>query len=151
MVGTAAAALRSGERTALLIGGRVCSGPLLGAAADLAAATGAELLAETFPARMARGAGRPAVERLGYLAEFAMMRLDGVRHLVLLDAKSPVSFFAYPGKPSDLVPDGCTVHHVAGPGDDVAAAVAALAGLVDVPVGAARRQDAGDPGLPTGA
>ena len=151
VVGTAAAALRSGERTALLIGGRVCSGPLLGAAADLAAATGAELLAETFPARMARGAGRPAVERLGYLAEFAMMRLDGVRHLVLLDAKAPVSFFAYPGKPSDLVPDGCTVHHVAGPADDVAGALAALADLVDVPVGAAPLQDAGVPDLPTGA
>jgi acetolactate synthase-1/2/3 large subunit len=36
-----------------------------------------------------------------------------LKHLVLVDAKSPVSFFAYPGKPSDLVPEGCTVHHLA--------------------------------------
>jgi acetolactate synthase-1/2/3 large subunit len=147
----AAAALRSGERTALLIGGRTCSGPLLGAVADLAAATGAELLAETFPARLERGAGRPPVERLGYLAEFAAMRLDGVRHLVLLDAKSPVSFFAYPGKLSDLVPVGCTVHPVAGPADDVTAAVAALSELVGAPVGAAPRQEWLVPELPTGA
>jgi len=146
----AAAALRSGERTALFIGGRVCSGPLLGAAADLAASTGAELLCETFPARLARGAGRPPVERLGYLAEFAALRLDGVRHLVLLDAKSPVSFFAYPGKPSDLVPEGCTVHPVAGPGDDVVAAVEALAGLVGTAPGGAVGQEAGVPELPTG-
>ncbi len=146
----AAAALRSGERTALFIGGRVCSGPLLGAVADLAASTGAELLCETFPARLARGAGRPPVERLGYLAEFAALRLDGVRHLVLLDAKSPVSFFAYPGKPSDLVPEGCTVHPVAGPGDDVVLAVEALADLVGTAPGGAVRQEAGVPGLPTG-
>ena len=146
----AAAALRSGERTALFIGGRACSGPLLGAVADLAAATGAEVLCETFPARLARGAGRPPVERLGYLAEFAAMRLDGIRHLVLLDAKSPVSFFAYPGKLSDLVPEGCTVHAVAGPGDDVVAAVEALAGSVGAPVGAGPRQDALVPDRPTG-
>ncbi len=147
----AAAALRSGERAALFIGGRVCSGPLLGAVADLAEATGAELLCETFPARLARGAGRPPVERLGYLAEFAALRLDGIRHLVLLDAKSPVSFFAYPDKLSDLVPEGCTVHPVAGAGDDVTAAVAALVELLGVPVGAALRQDAAVPDLPTGA
>ena len=79
--------------------------------------------------------GRPPVERLGYLAEFAMMRLDGIRHLILLDAKSPVSFFAYPGKPSDLVPEGCTVHPVAGPADDLARAVAALSDLVGATAG----------------
>jgi len=147
----AAAALRSGERTALFIGGRVCSGPLLQAAADLAASTGAELLCETFPARLARGAGRPPVERLGYLAEFAAIRLDGIRHLVLLDAKSPVSFFAYPGKLSDLVPEGCTVHPLVGPADDVALAVAALGELVGTSVGTGPLQDAGRPGLPSGA
>jgi acetolactate synthase-1/2/3 large subunit len=147
----AAAALRSDQRTALLIGGRVCSGPLLDAAADLAASTGADLLCETFPSRLARGAGRPPVERLPYLAEFASMRLDGIRHLVLLDARSPVSFFAYPGKLSDLVPDGCIVHPVAGAGDDVAGALRALADLVGATPGAGPRQQAHAPGLPTGA
>jgi acetolactate synthase I/II/III large subunit len=147
---TAAAALRSGGRTALLIGGRACSGPLLDAVADLAAAVGAEVLCETFPARLARGAGRPPVERLAYLAEFASMRFDGIRHLILLDATSPVSFFAYPGKLSDLVPEECTVHPVAGASDDIASAVAALSDLVGAPVGGAARQEAQAPILPTG-
>ena len=35
---------------------------------------------------------------------------SGLKHLVLVDAKAPVSFFAYPGKTSYLVPDGCEVH-----------------------------------------
>ena len=150
VVEAAGAALRSGERCALFIGGRACSGPLLDAVADLAAATRAELLCETFPARLERGAGRPPVERLGYLAEFAMMRLDGIRHLILLDGKSPVSFFAYPGKPSDLVPEGCTVHAVAGPDGNLAAAVAQLTDLVGAGPGGAIRQEAERPALPSG-
>jgi acetolactate synthase-1/2/3 large subunit len=41
-----------------------------------------------------------------------------------------VSFFAYPDRPSDLVPDGCDVHVLAGVGDDVPAALEALADAV---------------------
>ena len=77
------------------------------AASRIAQTTGAKLLCETFPARLVRGAGVPAVERLGYLAEFATAQMDGLRHLVLVDAKAPVSFFAYPNFASDLVPEGC--------------------------------------------
>jgi acetolactate synthase-1/2/3 large subunit len=146
----AAEALRSGQRSVVFIGHRACVGGELAAAADLAAATGATLLAETFPARLERGAGRPPVDRLAYLAEFAALQLEGVRHLVLVDAKSPVSFFAYPGKRSDLVPDGCTVHRLAGPEDDVAAALAALAAELGVTTGTAAGQEASTPGLPTG-
>jgi acetolactate synthase I/II/III large subunit len=149
-VQTAAVALQSGEPSAILIGGRACSGPVLEAVADIAAGTGAKLFAETFPARLERGAGRPPVERLAYLAEFITMQLDGLKHLVLVDAASPVSFFAYPGRPSDLVPAGCVVHRVAGPADDVDAAVAALASSLPVGRGTAPRQPIDRPPLPTG-
>ena len=146
----AAAALRSGGPAAILIGGRACSGQVLDTVADIAAATGAKMLAETFPARIERGAGRPPVERLAYLAEFTAVQLEGIRHLVLVDAKAPVSFFAYPGKTSDLVPDGCAVHPLAGPADDAAGAVVALAALLDVVRGSAPRQQAQTPAPPTG-
>jgi acetolactate synthase-1/2/3 large subunit len=149
-VARAADALRSGEATAVMIGGRACAGPALAGSADIAAATGAAFLCETFPARLERGAGRPAVDRLAYLAEFAALQLDGLRHLVLVDAASPVSFFAYPGKPSDLVPEGCTVHHLAGPADDVGAAVAELASLLGVRPGTAPPSPATAAELPTG-
>lgn len=146
----AAAALRSGETAAILIGGQACTGRALDTIAAIAAATGTKLLAETFPARLERGAGRPPVERLAYLAEFTALQLEGVRHLVLVDTKSPVSFFAYPDKPSDLVPDGCTVHRLAEPGDDVGAAVLALAELLEVNGRTAPRQAAATPAHPTG-
>jgi acetolactate synthase-1/2/3 large subunit len=149
-VANAATALRSEEPSAILIGGRACSEPILGLVADIAASTGAKLLSETFPARLERGAGRPPVERLAYLAEFAAMQLDGTRHLILVDAASPVSFFAYPGKQSDLVPNGCAVYPVAGAADDVRAGVASLASLVDVGARLASRQQADTPALPIG-
>ena len=144
-----AAALRSGEPAAILVGGRACRTAPLADATAVAAATGAKLLGETFPARLERGAGRPAVERLAYLAEFAAMQLAGLRHLVLVDAKSPVSFFAYPDKASDLVPEGCTVHTLAAGPDDAAGALRSLA----VADGAARVApvDAPRPDRPTGA
>jgi acetolactate synthase-1/2/3 large subunit len=150
VMATAAAALRSGRPAAILIGGRACSGRTLDLAADIAHATGARLFAETFPARLARGSGRPPVERLAYLAEFTTMQLAGLEHLVLMDASSPVSFFAYPGKPSDLVPDGCTVHPLARAADDVEAVAGGLAEMLDVVSLSAPRQQPGRPPLPTG-
>lgn len=111
----AANAFRSGEPTVLMIGGDATRGDGLAAAARIAAATGATLLCETFPTRLERGAGVPAVERLAYFAEAAQAQLAGARHLILVGAPSPVSFFAYPGKPSDLVPPGCAAQAVAGP------------------------------------
>jgi acetolactate synthase-1/2/3 large subunit len=146
-----ASALRSGEPAALFIGGRACRGPQLDTTAAIAAATGAKLLCETFPARLERGAGRPPVERLAYLAELAALQLDGLRHLVLVDAKSPVSFFAYPDKPSDLVPDGCRVHALAGQGHDPTGTLQALAVTLGTTPDAAPRQPVARPEVPTGA
>ena len=118
------------EPAALLLGGSALRRGALEAAARVAAATGARLFAETFVARTERGAGIPPAEKLQYFGELAEQQLAGLRHLVLVDAASPVSFFAYPGKPSDLVPDGCEVHVLATGSDDAGAALAAVAELV---------------------
>jgi len=126
-IAAAAEAVAAGEQTMLLLGGRGLSAAGLEAASRVAAATGARVLAETFPARMEGGAGVPATRRLAYLAEQAEQQLDGVRTLVLAGAASPVSFFAYPGRGSDLVPDGCQVVLLAEAGQDVEATLVALA------------------------
>ena len=114
----------------LLLGGTALSERGLRAASRISVATGARLLAETFPARMERGAGVPGVDRLAYLAEQAEAQLAGVEHLILAGARSPVSFFAYPGRASDLVPPGCTVTVLAEPDQDVEAALETLADQV---------------------
>jgi acetolactate synthase-1/2/3 large subunit len=126
VVDAVAKAIRGRGDTALLLGGRALREPALRAAGQIAAATGAKLFAEVFPTRLERGAGLPPIERLAYFAELAGVQLAGLKHLVLVDAKAPVSFFAYPGKKSYLVPDGCEVHELAAPSDDVLGSLEAL-------------------------
>lgn len=123
-----AGALSGGGKTALLLGGSALREPALLAASRIAQATGAALYAEVFPTRLERGAGLPAVERIAYFAEMASVQLAGLDHLILVDAKAPVSFFAYPGKQSYLVPDGCRLHELASFTQD---ALGSLEALVD--------------------
>ena len=106
-------ASRSGEPTALLLGGRALREPALRGRRPHRRGDRREGVRRDVPGPLERGAGLPPVERLAYLAEFAAVQLGGLKHLVLVDAKAPVSFFAYPGKESYLVPDGCEVHVLA--------------------------------------
>jgi acetolactate synthase-1/2/3 large subunit len=144
-------ALRSGEPAALLVGGRALRERGLVAASRIAQATGAKLLCETFPARLERGAGIPAVERLAYLAEFAVAQMQDLRHLVLVDAKEPVSFFAYPNFPSRLAPEGCEIHELVADSPLVEDALEALADALGAPADGALRAPAARPDRPTGA
>lgn len=155
-VATAVRLLASGEACVLLLGGAATREPGLRAAARVAAATGARLLCETFPARLERGGGLPAVDRLSRAPGAAARQLARARHLVLVDAAAPVEFFAYPGQSGDLVPEGCEVHQLATGRDDVGGALDALADAIGAGSPGARAAGAGDgrasggAGLPTG-
>lgn len=152
-IDTVAKALRSGEPVGLLLGGAALRQRGLVAASRVAQAASpvAKVLCETFPTRLERGAGIPAVERIAYLAEFAQMQMAGLRHLVVVDSKAPVSFFAYPGKASYLVPDECEVHVLAEGHHDVVGALEALAEALGADADGAVPEDASRPGVPTGA
>ncbi|PXX92393.1 acetolactate synthase large subunit [Marinobacter vulgaris] len=145
-----ASAIRSGGKTALLMGGHSLREPSLLAAAKLAAHSGVVLMAETFPTRMERGAGLPPAERLAYLAELATVQLTDIEHLILVDAKAPVSFFAYPGKQSYLVPDTCKVHTLAAPDQDITASLDKLIEVLGASQAEPRLQSARRPGRPRG-
>ncbi len=143
--------LRSGEPTAFLVGNDVVGDEAALATVDaIAGAHAAKVLAEVFPARLRRGAGIASVERLGYLAEFATAQLQGLAHLVLVGAQSPVSFFAYPGRESDLVPDGCTVHVLSEVEESGPKALTALADALGVASSAARLAERAVSDRPTG-
>jgi acetolactate synthase I/II/III large subunit len=148
-VALAAKVLRSNEPTVILIGGDATRAAGLAAASRVAAACGARWYCEAFPTRLERGAGVPAVDRIAYLAEAVAGQLNGAKHLVLAGAASPVSFFAYPGRPGDLVPEGCEVHVLA----EHAGAADALVALADevAPGTAAAVAPLSRPQPPTGA
>ncbi len=149
-VAEVAGVLDSGEPAALLVGGGACRERALVAASRIAEATGAKFMCETFPARLERGAGLPEPTRLAYLGEMAAKQLDGLRHLVLVDTRSPASFFAYPDKPSDLVPEGCELHVLATAAQDPTAALEALADVLGAPADGARLRESQRPELPAG-
>lgn len=117
----------------------------------MAAATGAALWSETFPARAERGRGLPRVARLPYFPEQAIAALAGVDPLVLAGARDPVAFFAYPGVPSRLAPPQAQLLALCGDGDDAAAALAALADALDAPARAATPDLAPAPAAPAGS
>jgi acetolactate synthase-1/2/3 large subunit len=145
-----ATALSAGRQAGLLLGGRTLREPGLMAAARIAAATGAKLLSETFPTRLERGAGLPAVDRLAYVPELASVQLNGLKHLILVDAKAPVSFFAYPGAESYLVPEGCEMLELAAPNQDVVGSLDAVVEAIGAGGAKPAVQRAGRPDRPSG-
>ena len=149
-INAVAQVLKSSTRTALFCGGRALRESALQAAAKVAAKTGVKVLAEVFPTRLERGAGRPPVERLAYLAELASVQLKDFDHLILVDAKAPVSFFAYPGKASELVPKHCTVHTLCRPDQDATASLEKLVAAVQAEQAEPVLQAAARPDRPRG-
>ncbi len=147
----AARALRSGEPAVLLMTGPTLRDAPLAAAGRIARATGARLFCNTFNARHTRGAGHVAVPALPYFAESAQEALRGVRHLVLVGTAPPVAFFAYPGKPSLLVPEGCAVVALATAAQDAPAALEALADELGARAGAPLLAERVRPHPPRGA
>lgn len=149
-VANIAKVLQSKTKCAVLLGGRALREAALLAAGRVAKATAAKLHAEVFPTRIERGAGLPHVERIAYFSELASVQLAGLEHLILVDTKAPVSFFAYPGKKSDLVPDGCTVHTLAASHEDVLGSLEALVDILDATAVSPQLQPAVRPKLPSG-
>ncbi len=151
-VKAAAAMLRSGEKATLLMGGTALRHRTLELAGRIAAKTGCGILTEGANTRLERGAGRVQVERIPYVVEQALRVMQAAGNLVLVGAREPVAFFAYPEKPSLLMPKGATSTKLAGLEDDMEAALEALAIELDAMktpparIAASRR-----PALPTGA
>ncbi|MFZ0888136.1 MAG: acetolactate synthase large subunit, partial [Candidatus Binataceae bacterium] len=134
-----------------LLGGLALRERGLRAASRIAAGSGCALLCETFPARLERGGGMPALERLPYFPEQAIDALSKFETIVLAGAVDPVAFFGYPKMPSRLVAPGRKVETLATPEQDVAGALEALAEAIDAPrLPRAQAGSGSRPQVPTG-
>jgi acetolactate synthase I/II/III large subunit len=94
----AAAMLRSGLRTAILIAGNGLYGKGLVAAGRIASATGPNCWLLIRSLVLQRGAGMPRVERVQYVLEPGIEQFKEFRQLILVGAQAPVAYFAIPGK-----------------------------------------------------
>lgn len=151
-VKAAAAMLSSGKKATLLMGGAALRQRSLELAGRISAKTGCGILTEGANTRLERGAGRVQVERIPYVVERALGVMKAAGNLVLVGAREPVAFFAYPDKPSLLMPKDAKSTRLAGLDEDMEAALEALAielGAMDMApahIAAPRR-----PEIPTGA
>ena len=116
-------ALRNGKRTTAAAARRGPAARGREAAGRIAAKSGARLAHDFFAARVTRGAGLPPIERIPYFAEDIVESFKGLEQLILVGAPPPVTFFAYPGKPSWVTPEGCEIITLSHPHEDGVAAL----------------------------
>jgi acetolactate synthase-1/2/3 large subunit len=132
----AARLLRNGRATLLLLAGDAVGAAGQALAWRVAQASGASLMADYVNAHVARGRGRLQLERVPYVTDAAIEALRRFEQIVLVGAKAPVAFFAYPGKPSTQYPDQAQLHTLARPGQDGVAALQALVDALRAPAAA---------------
>lgn len=121
-----AAGALGGPESLLLLGHGALSAENLETAGRIAARTGCKLLSEWSNPRMERGAGRVPVGKVPYPIELALEALAGFRRVVLVGARAPIGFFAYPGKPAQLTRHDAEIIALARAGADIDAALAGL-------------------------
>lgn len=143
-VASAARLLKASGKTLILVGGKALRDAPLGLLEAIAEATGADLMAETFNARLQRGHGRVALPKLPYPVDMSIQALAPYDQLVLVSAQAPVAFFEYPDQPGVLTPPECRIETLCAAGTDPSASLSALAGQLGID-GPARRQHPASP------
>lgn len=123
---TQAAEMLDGPETLLLLGGAALTEGNLETAGRIAGKTGCSLLSEWSNARVERGAGRVAIGRVPYPIDIALKVLEPFKRIVLIGARAPIGFFAYPGKPAILTREDAEILTLADAGADLTAALHAL-------------------------
>ena len=125
-VQNAARVLRTQKNVLILPAGRGVLGESQSFAWRIAQATGATLMADYGTAHMARGRGRLQLERVPYNTDLAVQALSRFEHIILVSAKPPIGFFAYPGKPSKQYPAAAQLHVLARDDQDAETALRVL-------------------------
>jgi acetolactate synthase-1/2/3 large subunit len=146
----AAHGLKAGARAGILMRGPSLTAAALEDAGRIAEATGCRLFCDTFAPRLERGAGVVEVERIPYFAEMIVAFMKDVDVLVLVGAKPPTAFFAYPGKPSWCLPEQCSLIYLAHDHEDGPGGLAALADAVKAGPAPTRRAALSRPDAPSG-
>ena len=132
-VNEAAAILRQQrDGVVLLIGSEGLCEEGLDLAHRIGAATGCRVMGDT-TRRLPRGQGRLVLEGVPYVVDMAVKAMAGTKHLILCGARKPVTFFAYPGKPSTSIPESAEVTILARREQDVLDALRRLADALKVP------------------
>jgi acetolactate synthase I/II/III large subunit len=145
----AAAVLRSGQPTVLMLTGVALRERALNVAGKIATKTGCHIMGQGSNARIQRGAGRVFFDRVPYPVDQALARLKDYKHYILVGARAPIAFFAYPNKPSQLWQKEAEIHTLATLDEDLLGALEALAEEVGASRSSAIVEASERPAMPT--
>jgi acetolactate synthase I/II/III large subunit len=143
--------LRSGEPALIVLANKATRGAALEKAGRIASATGAVLGSQFFTARIERGAGRVPLARIPYAVGLATAFLKDFKHIITVETREPVAFFAYPDKPSLLKAEGTLVHALVEADEDSELAFDMLLQALGATHIAARVQERIETKVPSGA
>jgi acetolactate synthase-1/2/3 large subunit len=149
-IAQAAALLRSGEKVLLLLAGGAVWAEGQALAWAIAQHSGADLMADYMASHLHRGQGRLPLARVPYVTEKACQALAPYQHIILVNAKAPVGFFAYPDQPSVQHAPGANLFTLSRPDQDAIATLRALVAELGAPM-AAMPAVGPRPGRPSGA
>lgn len=124
------------DSTALLVGSSALTRVGLDAIDRIAQVTGVRVFCESFPARQARGADTPELDRLSSDPSQARAQLVGVADLVLIDTSPPVAAFGEPGALGQLWHEQCSLLRPADAEVSIESGLERLADLVAAGVSA---------------
>jgi acetolactate synthase-1/2/3 large subunit len=150
VISAAVKALHEEGPVTLLLGDRALRGRALELAGRIAAKTGCRLLSEANNSRMETGAGRVDAPRFSPNVDAALATFQGTKRIVLIGAKTPAAFFAYPERPGLLAPSDCEILNTAAAGDDLEDALEAIASELGAIAMAPRVLGCATNGTPTG-
>ena len=129
----AAAVLRRGQKTLIVLGGSALRDGPMADANRIAAATGAKLIAQGSNGRIQRGQGRYPLDRVPYVVDQAVKLLAEYQNVILVGVARPTAFFAYPGKPGYVISPNAEVTILTRPEQDPADALVRLADELRAP------------------
>ncbi len=147
----AAAMLKNGKKTGLVLGNLAMHGEALDIAGRIGAKTAAALLCEIFPSyHLSRGEGRLPVDPIPYEFEVCLKFLEPFEQLIFVGALFPVATFAYKNKPAMKSPPGCDLFVMSSVEQDLTAALSSLAEATGATDTAAPHQTRTEASAPSG-
>ena len=119
LIDEAVIALREAKNPLILVGGSALEEKNLIKLAKVADKIGCPMKTDWFNARLDKGAGRINSVRIPYVVDKAVEVLKDFDSIIIIGARRPVAFFAYPNKPGVLTQESTKFIELASLSDDI--------------------------------
>ncbi|MDA0764383.1 MAG: acetolactate synthase large subunit [Proteobacteria bacterium] len=127
----AAKKLKKSKKPMILIGGNALEESNFLNIAKIAEKIGCPIMTDWFNARIDKGQGRINALRIPYVVDKAVSGLKEFDTILIIGAKKPVAFFAYPNKPGILTQESTEFIELAELSDDITEVINSLVDIFD--------------------